>query len=1073
PWVFLDCAYWTLASLHSLKPDEIVHAWARIRRVAEQYVEDKSVCSFYINYLESEIRLGDLTRPYDQEIKPAETARIVTTDHLPSSLTLNMDLKLVLFAVILLLSLHQQVQADFFYNRVLPKQEELGKLGLKCVPGRTMIKIEQPAIKLSNEGGSDELGSSENYLRSHMNFQTDDASCQMCMCSVEGKDEYCSKRPAKNVNECIRMAALMANNQKNEPFEHEKSLFNRIRRDYLWHNDEIPYNARAKCPRGHSYYSNSLNANNSDIDLPSDVESLLDYGNKSVCSYCVCSMAGDGAGCMSKSPWFCEYYRVLREGDAPRDMYNELFQQDRPAYFRSLSWRLRRTMDNGIFDLVHTGGDALCCDHPNGHRRHLHHQIRNKIRLLKRKVNKENLMSGAPHTLKNQNLSGTIAAQKVDMLPQISRRTSVLNKPTLNSVKIEYTKPREDIHRDDNKVDTPAIHDDKEDLIIHSNIYNSMGNQSQEGKDKELSKILVNELKGGFTETIGDKTAPVISNITFTPENDTLTAMAFIAGNLLNKLWQMEKDTSDDHFDTEILIQEKNSDLLELFKEPLNMRQELFLKNTLEQLSTALNHNKNVENISLCKKVEEVKTLIFGKKEDKRIRGGWRVNSEDKTNCNKSNQGNEVNQNTATVEALKKINNVLDLIKKYEIVKNSLSNMKYGKVHDNSLFNLDKAITNDEKLSLDLYGHTLETITKLLLPNKSNKKIVKSIKNCNLFSSEKDLRNKLSGIKLGDMNLTTKDRIVLDYLAHIQSNPNCLLKKQNDKISRPSIEGNILLNLSEFFKIKSLSDLVKLVEEEKPPVPVFRTQDFTTQKSVKEQTTQSIKKDSSIKFQEIKEKLKGHLQFILEDLIALQKVEGKGTTGKDIQIMKALPCIYTILNAGKKEIKTPNIYETTTTPVDVSPPGKIQEIFSNLRKELKLAQTRRTSNFSGPRPKSAVVWERVIKNADGKQKLKTRRLLGKAPKTIEELKEIMDKIEMSSGSNMYKNIAYLNEVPPTERLLLLKTLNAETLRYITILEKIYTLPAMSDLPKESVKELNEFFDNVAMNVMPENRQTFT
>lgn len=44
--------------------------------------------------------------------------------------------------------------------------------------------------------------------------------------------------------------------------------------------------------------------------------------------------------------------------------------------------------------LVIAGGDALCCDHPSGHRRNLHSQIRNKIRQLRRKVPKENLMEG-------------------------------------------------------------------------------------------------------------------------------------------------------------------------------------------------------------------------------------------------------------------------------------------------------------------------------------------------------------------------------------------------------------------------------------------------------------------------------------------------------------------------------------------------------------------------------------------------------------------------------------------------------------------------------------------------------
>lgn len=119
---------------------------------------------------------------------------------------------------------------DFSYNRVLPKQEELKNLGLKCVPGRTIIKVQQPPIKLSDEGDSSELESGENYRRSHMNFQTDDPLCQTCVCSAEGKDEYCSKRPAKNVNECMRMTALVDKFQKNKPFGHEGGLSFRLRR---------------------------------------------------------------------------------------------------------------------------------------------------------------------------------------------------------------------------------------------------------------------------------------------------------------------------------------------------------------------------------------------------------------------------------------------------------------------------------------------------------------------------------------------------------------------------------------------------------------------------------------------------------------------------------------------------------------------------------------------------------------------------------------------------------------------------------------------------------------------------
>lgn len=67
--------------------------------------------------------------------------------------------------------------------------------------------------------------------RSHMNFQAQkDESCKMCVCSVEGKDEYCSRRPAMNVNECLRMADIMENYQQNAPFDTDSVLAYRIRR---------------------------------------------------------------------------------------------------------------------------------------------------------------------------------------------------------------------------------------------------------------------------------------------------------------------------------------------------------------------------------------------------------------------------------------------------------------------------------------------------------------------------------------------------------------------------------------------------------------------------------------------------------------------------------------------------------------------------------------------------------------------------------------------------------------------------------------------------------------------------
>lgn len=54
PWIPLACAYWTLASMHSLSPDEMVTAWSKIQNMADQ---DETSCSFFKTYLDSEALL--------------------------------------------------------------------------------------------------------------------------------------------------------------------------------------------------------------------------------------------------------------------------------------------------------------------------------------------------------------------------------------------------------------------------------------------------------------------------------------------------------------------------------------------------------------------------------------------------------------------------------------------------------------------------------------------------------------------------------------------------------------------------------------------------------------------------------------------------------------------------------------------------------------------------------------------------------------------------------------------------------------------------------------------------------
>ncbi|XP_059055821.1 uncharacterized protein LOC131849723 [Achroia grisella] len=135
-----------------------------------------------------------------------------------------MRVKLVLIAFAVLIIAF--VNAEFYFNHVLPKEEDLKELDLKCIPGRTTIKIGE---QLDLKPDSDEYEDTDTR-RSHMNGETKDEHCKICVCSIEGKDQYCSIRPAKNVNECITMAKYTDDFNKNIPFDISRNLAYRIRR---------------------------------------------------------------------------------------------------------------------------------------------------------------------------------------------------------------------------------------------------------------------------------------------------------------------------------------------------------------------------------------------------------------------------------------------------------------------------------------------------------------------------------------------------------------------------------------------------------------------------------------------------------------------------------------------------------------------------------------------------------------------------------------------------------------------------------------------------------------------------
>ncbi|XP_064075083.1 uncharacterized protein LOC135194144 [Vanessa tameamea] len=176
---------------------------------------------------------------------------------------MEVKIALLIFALISL----QIVDAELFYNPMQMTDAQLEERGLKCYPGHTVIKIEEKKVISNDETSEEEI------RRSHMNFEAKEESCKICVCSVDGKDEYCSRRPAMNVNECLRMGILKKNMERNLPFAHETSLAFRIRRV----GDDID---NEKCIPFVSEYSDCSEANEC-----------------SGCNRCSCSAEGE---------WQCE-----------------------------------------------------------------------------------------------------------------------------------------------------------------------------------------------------------------------------------------------------------------------------------------------------------------------------------------------------------------------------------------------------------------------------------------------------------------------------------------------------------------------------------------------------------------------------------------------------------------------------------------------------------------------------------------------------------------------------------------------------------------------------------------------
>lgn len=732
-------------------------------------------------------------------------------------------------------------------------------------------------------------------------------------------------------------------------------------------------------------------------------------------------------------------------------------------------------------------------------------------------------------------------------------------------LQIEHNQHIYNQHIAENKIDE-IEHTEDPDVIIKKDIeIGIVTNQTQKEKDAELSKILVNELKSG-KEMIGDKNGPIMSNITFTPENDTLTAMAFIAGNLLNKLWSMQKDNSEEMQELEKLKHEKIADLIELFKEPLTLRQEIVLKSALEKLSQAMNQNVDPKNITLCENIVEVKRLL----EDAR-NSSWQSPIH-KSNATKAIPCGHIhddkdNKFNSTIEAISKMNKVLDLVKKYEAVNKHLNDLKKN-VHNATVetdvakitvLNPNNAVIKEmpsdfDHDSLNMFGNLLSKITKLLLPNQMGKKLARKITKQNEYTTDENkIKQKIRELfkyDLGNATLSIKDKLILDYLTKLESNPHIFAEEIEPPKTRLSVEGDILLNLSEFFKIKSFVDLLKHMDTNKEgTTEIHRSPLFSAIRSVEELTEayietlttvapivhestvevngqlvrndrvtdeslifettvnepiiesaakqnaleqeereveEEIATDQAItdislttienvkKFKDTKAKFKSHLKAILEDLVELQREYGINAKEGELRIADALPCIYNILQADKQldgAVRKENATDTITNPVQ-----KIVAIFESLKEELKEQTPKDTRRMSRddlfePRPKSALVWERVVKSMGEIETRAGRRNENIIPsKSYSELKKMIDGIDAIGGSNTYKTIATYHEVPPAEKLMLLQTLYIDVKKYLEVLPFIKSsIDILENATPQQKLEIFNFVENAASNINLDNR----
>ncbi|CAF4860062.1 unnamed protein product [Pieris macdunnoughi] len=937
---------------------------------------------------------------------------------------------LLIFALLALLGL---AQCDGTYKEPPSEIDESKHRDLKCKPGRTVIRIEQPSNKTYY---SDE--EYEEVRRTHMNTGVKDETCQICVCSAEGKDEYCSQRPAKNINECIRLALIREDMAKGLPYAHDRTLAYRIRRV----GDKADED---KCVPFVSQYS--------------------DCSDENMCGGCIrCS-------CTAEGKWSCQEVFECNDVDdnddksnTITDTVNVLFSEVKE---RQRKMKEKRKLHQFAPPPPKSEFDSLIVPDEFPYEETFE-KFMDRNERFKRSIDTVSVKSVENETIKfhntvdeinedtlrNSNKSGTIEARKVNGIELSTRRKNVgYDKTELSSLHIEYNQPQDyEHHIAENKIDSPPHSNDKSNLSNKEQIRNIMGNYSQATKDQNLSKIVVNELKKG-KEIIGDKNAIPMSNITFTPENDTLTAMAFIAGNLLNKLWNMDKDSSES-FESDSLKHQKINDLLELFKEPLNARQELFLKNALEKLSHSLNKNKNLRNITICE------TLETDDLENKSSNNIFDVNKK----CNKSTTSKSTENNfnkpkktdSKTIDhsdVAEKLTDVLNLIKKFENTQRALNNLR-EKVDSASKQSSDENLSDNNNTKFNLFGKVLEKVTKLLLPYRHSKRMINKI---NKLHQLKD-RQQLKGQLFSSLSISAKDKIILDYLNHIKNNPNCLLSKiaANSEIFEENlvgIKGNVIESITKLLSGKSLIDIEKLIVPQK-------TTASTTMKPTTTKGFQLLRKSKElepVKLASAKERLKTHLQSIIYDLAELQNE--RGNHGREINITDILPCISHLISDNNKNKES--LEMSPTKKDDGLPIDNIEKLIDALQIEFRSNSLTRRSDL-GERSTSARVWERILKNMDFKR-IKSRRFLLDKSKSYSDLKKTIENIEKLSGT--YKNYALLSVIPAYKKRMLLKTLQADVTRHSNVLTQIESsFSSLKHISSENLKDVVEFIDNTETNI---------